>query len=98
MKVWDAVSDASITFGEEMSTDDISYIIENDLIINSVNKELRDIKNLEVLYGTKVKLYNLPDGHEKHSNFIQMENGNTYSCDLLVSFYEIVCLPIFIAL
>lgn len=87
MKVWDAVSDASITFGDEISNDDVSYIIENDLIIDSVNKELRNIQNLEVLYGTKVKTYDLPDGHEKHSSAVHMENGKTYTCDLLVSIY-----------
>lgn len=83
-KVADAISDASITFGDETSIDDISYIVENDLILDSVSKEIGDIPNVEVLYGEKAKLYGLP-GQEKNVN-ICMENGDLYICEVLVSY------------
>lgn len=84
----DAISDASITFGEETSTDNISYIVENDLIIDSVNKELKGIENLEVLYGANVQSYHLPNQHENNVN-VCLNNGSKYTCELLVRFiYE----------
>lgn len=88
-KVWDAISNASITFGEETSDDDISYIVENDLIIASVKKELEGIPNLEVVYGTKVSSYHLPDIQENKFNTVCLENSNKYTCELLVSCSEL---------
>lgn len=84
LQVWDAISDASITFGEETSTDDVSYIVENGLIIDSVSKELKTIQNVDVLYETKVKSYDLPDHKEENVN-ICLEDGSNYKCELLVS-------------
>lgn len=85
MQVWDAISDASITFGDETSQDDISYVVENGLVIDSVNKELNNIENVEVLYETKVKSYHLPENEEGKVNLC-LENGLNYKCELLVSF------------
>lgn len=80
----DAISEASITFGEEMSSDDVSYIVENDLIIDSVNKELKSLKAVDVIYEATVKSYHLPDHVERNVD-VCLENGSHYTCNLLVS-------------
>ncbi|KAG5896170.1 hypothetical protein JTB14_016945 [Gonioctena quinquepunctata] len=83
LQVWDGVSDTSITFGEETSLDDVSYIVENDLLLGAASKEVRTINNLEVLYNAKVKSYHLPEYHE-NSVGINLEDGTQYTCELLL--------------
>lgn len=83
LQVTDALSDASICFGEETSSENVSYIIENNLLIYAVKKELERLKNVEVLYEEKIKEYHLPDAAESHVN-LHLENGGQYSCDLLI--------------
>lgn len=54
-------------------------------MIDSILKEVKEVKNVEILYGATVKSYNLPN-HEKESVDICLQNGEKYTCDLLVSF------------
>uniref|UniRef100_A0A6P7G0U5 Ubiquinone biosynthesis monooxygenase COQ6, mitochondrial n=2 Tax=Diabrotica virgifera virgifera TaxID=50390 RepID=A0A6P7G0U5_DIAVI len=82
LQVMDALSDASITFGEIKSSDDVSYIVENNLILHSAKKEIKNT-NVEILYESKVKNYELPGVDDSQVN-IFLENGNQYTCDLLI--------------
>lgn len=81
--MWDAVSDASITFGQEENTENVSYIVENDLLIAAVNKEVKNVDKVKVQYNTRVKNYHLPEYNEEGSQ-ITLDNGETYTCELLV--------------
>ncbi|KAJ8925743.1 hypothetical protein NQ315_009591 [Exocentrus adspersus] len=83
LQVWDAVSDASITFGDQTSPEDVSYIVENDLLIAAVNNELKQLDNVKVQYSAKVTDYHLPEYHESSSS-VRLDDGNTYSCELLL--------------
>ncbi|XP_074036894.1 ubiquinone biosynthesis monooxygenase COQ6, mitochondrial [Leptinotarsa decemlineata] len=83
LQVWDAVSDTSITFGEQTSADDVSYIVENDLLLGAASEEVKNINNVEVLYNAKVKCYHLPDFHENSVEII-LEDGTRYSSELLL--------------
>ncbi|CAG9813073.1 unnamed protein product [Phaedon cochleariae] len=84
LQVWDALSDTSITFGDESELEDVSYVVENDLLLQAVTEVAKTIDNVEVSYNAKVKSYHLPEFQE---NFVKIntENGNQYACDLLVS-------------
>ncbi|KAJ8985966.1 hypothetical protein NQ317_010724, partial [Molorchus minor] len=82
LQVWDAISDASITFGDEKSSENVSYIVENDVLLAAVNEELKKIKNVDVVYGIKVKDYHLPEIDETIVQ-ISIEDGTKYTCDLL---------------
>uniref|UniRef100_A0A6P7GU95 Ubiquinone biosynthesis monooxygenase COQ6, mitochondrial-like n=1 Tax=Diabrotica virgifera virgifera TaxID=50390 RepID=A0A6P7GU95_DIAVI len=84
LQVMDALSDASITFGEIKSSDDVSYIVENNLILHSAKKEIENT-DVEILYESKVKNYQLPADVDDSQVNIFLENGNRYTCDLLVS-------------
>lgn len=83
LQVWDAVSNASITFGQEENTENVSYIVENDLLIAAVNKEVKNVDRVKIQYNTRVKNYHLPEYNEEGSQ-ITLDNGETYTCELLL--------------
>ncbi|KAI8425113.1 hypothetical protein MSG28_006964 [Choristoneura fumiferana] len=87
MQVWDACSDAIITFNSaEILDEDVAYIVENDVLQHAVNTELTssEIKNVEIIYGAKISGYELPTNNTTDS-LVKMNNGDVYSCRLLVS-------------
>lgn len=86
-QVWDACSDALISFSSrEILDDDVAYIVENDVLLEAVNIELKSssIKNVDILYEAKVTGYELSKSGSQ-GNIVKMNNGDSYSCDLLVS-------------
>lgn len=82
MQIWDALSDAMITFNDDC-TEMAAYIIENNLLLDSVGKELENIKNVSVIYNAKVTDYKLP--LENDYSTLKLENGSIYKGTLLVS-------------
>ncbi|XP_063831673.1 ubiquinone biosynthesis monooxygenase COQ6, mitochondrial [Ostrinia nubilalis] len=89
MQVWDACSDALISFDSaDMSDDDLAYIVENDLLLHAVNTELMasDIRNVKIVYGAKIADYQLAKSTKEAStqNLVKMSNGDVYACDLLI--------------
>ncbi|XP_072929950.1 ubiquinone biosynthesis monooxygenase COQ6, mitochondrial [Epargyreus clarus] len=87
MQVWDACSDALITFSStDIMDDDVAYIVENDVLLHAVNTELKspEIKNIEVVYGAKIEGYEIPTTHGSQESIVKMSNGDTYSCQLLI--------------
>ncbi|CAH2094670.1 unnamed protein product [Euphydryas editha] len=85
MQVWDACSDALISFSSrEILDDDVAYIVENDVLLEAVNIELKSssVKNVDILYGAKVTGYELSKSGSQ-GNIVKMNNGDSYSCDLL---------------
>ncbi|RVE47476.1 hypothetical protein evm_007887 [Chilo suppressalis] len=90
MQVWDACSDALISFSSsDILDDDIAYIVENDLLLHAVNTELAstEIENLKIVYGAKISDYQLSKSDNKTAteNIVKMSNGDVYACELLVS-------------
>lgn len=84
MQVWDALSEAMITFEKENLSDTIAYIVENNLIIHAVTERVLDKKNVTFMHEAKVKEYKLPNLHENVAEVI-LDNGTSYTCNLLVS-------------
>ncbi|XP_022116240.2 ubiquinone biosynthesis monooxygenase COQ6, mitochondrial [Pieris rapae] len=85
MQVWDACSDAMITFSStDILDDDVAYIVENDVLLHAVTKELNKSKNIETVYQAKIAGYQLSQSQVSHENIVKMSNGDTYSCDLLI--------------
>lgn len=74
-----------ITFDNPGLQDDVSYIIENDLILHALNSVLTELKpRVDVKYDSKVHKIQLPQN--KGSAEFQLENDeNKFSCNLLVS-------------
>ncbi|KAL1501144.1 hypothetical protein ABEB36_006528 [Hypothenemus hampei] len=83
LQVWEALSDASITFEQPKNNEPISYIVENDLILAAVAEQAQSCPNLEIQYEAKVKNYQLPDFNADITQ-LKMENGQNFSCNLLL--------------
>ncbi|KAG7298001.1 hypothetical protein JYU34_018761 [Plutella xylostella] len=87
MQVWDACSDALITFSSsEIMDDDVAYIVENDVLLHAVNTELKspEVSNVNVVYGAKIANYELPKTASDSRSLVRMGNGDVYSCQLLI--------------
>ncbi|XP_011057251.1 PREDICTED: ubiquinone biosynthesis monooxygenase COQ6 [Acromyrmex echinatior] len=83
MQVWEACSDAVITFNEDFSCKELAYVIENDLLLHAINKQLSKKENVTLIYNSKVadvKL--LKTGIEFVT--IQLQSGEQYRTRLLV--------------
>jgi len=58
MHVWESCSDAAVTFDRDAISTDLAYIVENDVILAAVCKQLESVKDVvEVKYSSKVNLY-----------------------------------------
>ncbi|CAL7949412.1 unnamed protein product [Xylocopa violacea] len=83
MQVWDACSDAMIVFNEDYLSEEIAYIVENDLLLHAVNKQLAEKENVNVIYNSKVENIILPKKLEENAE-VQLQNGTKYKAKLLV--------------
>ncbi|XP_012149973.2 ubiquinone biosynthesis protein COQ6, mitochondrial isoform X1 [Megachile rotundata] len=83
MQVWDACSDAMIVFNEDYLAEEIAYIVENDLLLHGVNKQLTEKENVNVVYDSKVESIKLPVNEGDNAE-IQLQNGKTYKTKLLI--------------
>ncbi|XP_076284466.1 ubiquinone biosynthesis protein COQ6, mitochondrial [Lasioglossum baleicum] len=83
MQIWDACSDAMIEFNEDHLSEEVAYIVENDLLLYAVNKQLVEKKNVNVVYASKVEDIKLPK-HQGDAAKIQLQNGKKYKTQLLV--------------
>lgn len=73
-----------IVFNEDYLTEEIAYIVENDLLLHAVNKQLKDKENVNVIYNSKVANIKLPKTLEENAE-IQLQDGTKYKAKLLVS-------------
>lgn len=90
LQVWDACSDAMITFSStDILDDDVAYIVENDVLLHAVTTELNKSKNVDTVYQAKIAGYQLSRS-EDDENIVKMNNGDTYYCNLLVSHFLII--------
>ncbi|XP_015119994.1 ubiquinone biosynthesis monooxygenase COQ6, mitochondrial [Diachasma alloeum] len=83
MQVWDATSDAMITFNEDYLADEIAYVVENDIVLHALDQELEDKINLNVIYNAKVEDIYLPCKRGENSK-IKLQSGEEFSTKLLV--------------
>jgi hypothetical protein len=76
-----------ITFNHDDMVEDIAYVVENDVLLAAVNREVQELAgNLTVIHEAKIKGYELPQHHGKTSDVqVHLENGSSYICSLLVS-------------
>ncbi|XP_021694709.1 ubiquinone biosynthesis monooxygenase COQ6, mitochondrial [Aedes aegypti] len=83
MQVWDACSDALITFNYDDLADNISWIVENDVLLASVYRQLEGVKNVDIRYGARMEGCGLiRDGAEMST--VRLSNGEQLQCELLV--------------
>uniref|UniRef100_A0A3B5A032 Ubiquinone biosynthesis monooxygenase COQ6, mitochondrial n=1 Tax=Stegastes partitus TaxID=144197 RepID=A0A3B5A032_9TELE len=87
--VWDACSDALITFDKENLQDEMAYIVENDIIVAAITKQLEGLSdNVQVKYRSKVVKYTWPMPHQAADSIpwvqVTLANGETLQTKLLI--------------
>lgn len=73
-----------IVFNEDYLAEEIAYIVENDLLLYGVNKQLKEKENVNVIYDSKVENIKLPEKEDENAE-VQLQNGKKYKTKLLVS-------------
>ncbi|MCL4129460.1 UNVERIFIED_CONTAM: hypothetical protein GTU68_044291, partial [Idotea baltica] len=81
MQVWESCSEAMITFDDQDIEEHVAHIVENDVILDALKRQIP--KNVKVEYGSDVKEYNLPKSSEEKVNVI-LQDGQKISTDLLI--------------
>uniref|UniRef100_A0A8C5EJY8 Ubiquinone biosynthesis monooxygenase COQ6, mitochondrial n=1 Tax=Gouania willdenowi TaxID=441366 RepID=A0A8C5EJY8_GOUWI len=89
MQVWDACSDALIIFDKENLQDEMAYIVENDIVVAAITKQLDSLTdNVEVKYRTKVVKYTWPTPPQASDIVpwvqVTLANGETLHTKLLI--------------
>lgn len=83
MQVWDASSNAFITF--DSGHDPIAHVVENDLVLDCVYKSLQPLSNVTVKYDSRIENFNLTKD-ERQPSSVFLKSGEEFSCSLLVRF------------
>lgn len=73
-----------ITFNEDYLAEEMAYIVENDLLIHALNKQLSKKNNVTVIYDSKVAEIKLPKTSAQDA-VVQLQSGKQYTSKLLVS-------------
>nr|XP_057946922.1 ubiquinone biosynthesis monooxygenase COQ6, mitochondrial [Doryrhamphus excisus] len=89
MQVWDACSDALITFDKDNLEEEMAYIVENDVVVAALTKQLDDLSdNVQVKYRSKVVKYTWPMPHKAVHSIpwvkITLASGETLQTKLLI--------------
>ncbi|XP_039993928.1 ubiquinone biosynthesis monooxygenase COQ6, mitochondrial [Xiphias gladius] len=89
MQVWDACSDALITFDKENLQDEMAYIVENDIVVAALTKQLDSLSdNAQVKYRSKVVKYTWPMSHQAADSIpwvqVTLASGETLQTKLLI--------------
>ncbi|XP_034530910.1 ubiquinone biosynthesis monooxygenase COQ6, mitochondrial isoform X1 [Notolabrus celidotus] len=89
MQVWDACSDALITFDKENLEEEMAYIVENDVVVAALTKQLGTLSdNVQVKYRSKVVKYTWPMPHEAAESVpwvqVKLANGESVQTKLLI--------------
>ncbi|XP_070834863.1 ubiquinone biosynthesis monooxygenase COQ6, mitochondrial [Chaetodon trifascialis] len=89
MQVWDACSDALITFDKENLQDEMAYIVENDIVVAALTKQLDSLSdNVQVKYRSKVVKYTWPMSHQAAQSIpwvqVTLASGETVQTKLLI--------------
>lgn len=83
-QIWEACSDARISFNHDGMQDDVAFIVENDVILNALTNTLNDMSdNIDVLRGMKANDYILP-ATESDLVTVSLQNGVPLKTKLLV--------------
>lgn len=85
MQVWDALSDTEIVFNHDNPADDVCYIVENDLVIDSVLKSLNGCDSVKIENNSKIGGCTLANNSPVGKSSVTLKSGETIECDLLVS-------------
>lgn len=65
-------------------SEELAYIIENDLVLHAVHTQLSQKQNVTVIYESKIIDVKLPETSTEFAS-VQLQSGKQYAAKLLVS-------------
>lgn len=81
--MWDSCSDALITFNHDNFIGNVSYIVENDVILHALLNEIDQNTNVSIRNDARIEKVLLErDG--LLSNAVELKTGESFSAELLV--------------
>ncbi|XP_048455986.1 ubiquinone biosynthesis monooxygenase COQ6, mitochondrial [Rhincodon typus] len=88
MQVWDECSDAMITFDKANLLEDMGFIVENDVLLSALSKQLTAADRVHVLYRSKAVNYTWPEPclSPDMNPWVQIElaDGNKLQASVLI--------------
>lgn len=82
--MWDSCSDALITFNHDDFIGDVAYIIENDVLVHSILKELIPFNNITIRNDARIEKVSLERDGLTYGK-VQLSTGEDFSTELLVN-------------
>jgi len=73
-----------ITFNEDHLSEELAYIVENDLVLHAVNTQLSQEENVTVIHESKITDVKLPKTSTEFASVL-LESGKRYTARLLVN-------------
>lgn len=84
MQVWESYSDALIAFEHDHPASSVAYIVENDVMLHAILKELESATNVTIKNAAKIDRVLLERDGAPHGT-VQLQSGETFTADLLVN-------------
>lgn len=73
-----------ITFNEDHLSEELAYIVENDLLLYAVDRQLAEKKSVKVINNAKIENVTLSNTLGVDSS-VTLESGEQFNAKLLVS-------------
>lgn len=83
MQVWDACSDAHITFKHDNPEQPVAYIVENDVVLEAVYKQLETLQDVQIKNQSRVTQCHLPKNPDEKPG-VELKSGEKLTCELLI--------------
>lgn len=88
IKVWDGISDALIQFNDDEFLSSVAYIVENEVLLYAIDKEIAKNPNIEIKNESKIEKVNL-QCNGAPCNEVHLKSGEMFTSTLLVRIYYI---------
>lgn len=89
LKIWESCSNSLITFSQEDMSEQMAYVVENDIILEAITRRLERLADrVDVLYNTRVQKIEIPSQTSSQTNSwvnLKLHDGNCLKTKLLVS-------------
>lgn len=86
-QVWDGTTDALITFNRDNFEGDVAFIVENDVLLYAIEREIAKNPNVTIRNESKIENVRLSCDGRPH-NEVVLKSGEIITSELLVSKIE----------
>ncbi|CAG7834209.1 unnamed protein product [Allacma fusca] len=85
MQVWDALSDANVTFANPGYSDPVAVVVESAVLSHAVEKQLQGVGNVTTEFGCSLQDCTFPSiSNPEEKATVVLSNGKSISTDLVI--------------